>query len=369
MDNNKTYVDDLINIIQRLLSVVVFLLISSVIIVFIAVFKPDVKHWFTKTDAEKAEEANRKLEYEKWLASYEKDLEVNSFWKAPNINDVVSDSNIKEQLFYGKELIMHTAKYLGPRGSVLQITNGMNCQNCHLDAGAKAWGNNYGAVFSTYPKYRARSGTEEDIFKRINDCFERSLNGKALAKESKEMQAIKSYIEFIGKDVKKGDKPKGTGIFDLTFLNRAINPANGKILYETKCQSCHQADGQGLLADDKIEYTYPPLWGKNSYNYGAGLYRMSRFAGFIKYNMPQGATYQKPQLTDEEAWDIAAFVNTQPRPTKNISKDWPKIEEKPVDHPFGPFVDSFTEQQHKYGPYQPIKDEQKKQKELKEKTK
>lgn len=85
----------------------------------------------------------------------------------------------------------------------MQITNGMNCQNCHLDAGTKVWGNNYGSVFSTYPKYRPRSGKEEDIYKRINDCFERSLNGKALALNSKEMQAIKAYIEYVGKDVKK----------------------------------------------------------------------------------------------------------------------------------------------------------------------
>jgi thiosulfate dehydrogenase len=31
----------------------------------------------------------------------------------------------------------------------------------------------------------------------------------------------------------------------------------------------------------KKEYTYPPL-GSNSYNSGAGLYRISRFAGYIK---------------------------------------------------------------------------------------
>jgi len=82
---------------------------------------------------------------------------------------------------------------------------------------------------------------------------------------------------------------------------------------------------------------------------------MSRFAGFIKYNMPQGATFQNPQLTDEEAWDIAAFVNSQSRPTKDLSADWPKISEKPIDHPFGPYADKFTEEQHKYGPFKPIK--------------
>ncbi len=359
---NDKHIERLVNLVQRLLGVIALMFVLIIILAVFAITKPDVEHWFTKTEKEKAEEATKKEEYAKWFIEYEKEKEVATFWNAADINNIAADSNLKEQLLYGKELIAHTAKYLGPKGSVAQITNGMNCQNCHLEAGTKAWGNNYGAVFSTYPKYRARSGKEEDIYKRINDCVERSLNGKALALESKEMQAIKSYIEFIGKDVKKGEKPKGSGISDLAYLNRAIDPTNGKALFAAKCQSCHKANGEGLFADNKIEYTYPPLWGKNSYNHGAGLYRMSRFAGYIKYNMPQGATYQKPQLTDVEAWDIAAFVNSQPRPTKDLSKDWPKKEEKPADHPFGPFTDIFTEQQHKYGPYQPIKDEQKKQK-------
>ena len=83
---------------------------------------------------------------------------------------------------------------------------------------------------------------------------------------------------------------------------------------------------------------------------------MSNFAKYIRYNMPYGVNYLTAQLTDEEAWDIAAFVNSQPRPSKNLKNDWPKIEEKPFDHPFGPYADGFSEVQHKYGPFQPIKD-------------
>jgi thiosulfate dehydrogenase len=107
-------------------------------------------------------------------------------------------------------------------------------------------------------------------------------------------------------------------------------------------------------------WMYPPLWGENSFNTGAGLYRLSRFAGYIKANMPLGATYDKPVLTDEEAWHIAAFVNSQPRPVKDLTGDWPDISKKPVDHPFGPYADGFTEAQHKYGPFGPIAERQKK---------
>lgn len=287
------------------------------------------------------------------------DQELAELWKPADIN-AISDTVFKKQVLYGKDLIANTSKYLGPNGSVLKITNGMNCQNCHLDAGTKAWGNNYGAVFSTYPKVRARSGKEENLTMRINDCLQRSLNGKALDANNKEMLAMIAYIEYIGKDVIKGEKPLGSGIYELPFLERAASPEKGKIVYEEKCKVCHQANGEGILNPEKTAYTFPPLWGKNSYNIGAGLYRLSRLAGYVKYNMPQGVTYTSPQLTDEQAWDVAAYINTQPRPTKDLKNDWPDISKKPIDHPFGPFSDSFTEIEHKLGPFKPIKEAHKK---------
>lgn len=277
------------------------------------------------------------------------------FWHMPD-EATLEGNNDAELIKYGKEIIAHTSTYFGPKGSVAQITNGMNCNNCHLDAGTRVWGNNYAAVASTYPKFRERSGAIETIPKRINDCFERSLNGKAIDTNSKEMLAMVAYMQWLGTNVQKGDKPKGSGIVELAYLNRPANPDAGKLVYESKCASCHQANGEGLLNSTGTEYAFPPLWGKNSYNDGAGLYRLSRFAGYVKANMPLGATHDNAMLTDEEAWDVAAFVNSMPRPHKDLSKDWPNIAGKPVDHPFGPFHDGFSEKEHKYGPFKPIKD-------------
>jgi len=287
-----------------------------------------------------------------------KTIDTINYWQAPAENELNEIDN-KDLILYGKDLIVHTSDYFGENGKIFKAsTNGMNCQNCHLEAGTKIYGNNYSAVASTYPKYRARSGANEDIYKRINDCFERSLNGKAIQRNSKEMLAIVAYINWLGKGVKKGEKPAGSGLKEFTFLNRAANHENGKTIYAEKCQSCHQANGNGLLNADKTTFTYPPLWGDNSYNNGAGLFRLSNFAKYVKYNMPLGANYNNPQLSDEEAWDVAAFVNSQPRPKMDISKDWPKIEEKPFDHPFAPFVDGFDEKQHQFGPFQPIIEKQ-----------
>jgi thiosulfate dehydrogenase len=240
------------------------------------------------------------------------------------------------------------------------MTNGMNCQNCHLDGGTLPFANNYSAVVSTYPKFRDRSGSVESIPKRVNDCMERSLNGKALDTNSNEMKAILAYMHWLGDDVPKGKKPKGSGIMDLPFLDRPADTAKGRVVYMTNCISCHGATGSGQMNPEGYGYTYPPLWGKNSYNSGAGLFRISRFAGYVKNNMPfEKVDYLHPLLSDEEAWDVAAFVNSMPRPKMNLSKDWPDISKKPVDHPFGPYTDEFSEAQHKYGPFGPIKEKAK----------
>jgi len=202
----------------------------------------------------------------------------------------------------------------------------------------------------------------ESIERRINDCLQRSLNGKALDSTSKEMRAMVAYISLLGSEVPKGTVPPGAGLPELSLLDRPADPEKGRSLFTAKCISCHQENGQGLANASGNGFTYPPLWGDHSYNTGAGLYRLSRFAGYIKANMPLGATAENPQLTDEEAWDIAAFVNSQPRPEKDLRGDWPDASKKPFDHPFGPYVDGFGEKQHKYGPFGPIKQAAKKEK-------
>jgi thiosulfate dehydrogenase len=291
--------------------------------------------------------------YDRYITKIKGLEELDAYWNIPELASE-PDSAKRAAIRYGKELIVHTSEYLGPNGSVEKLSNGMNCQNCHLDAGTKVWGNNYGAVASTYPKVRARSGQMEDIEKRINDCFERSLNGKALRTDSKEMKAMVAYMHFLGKHVAKDSTPEGTGIYKISYLSRPADPVKGAGIYSEKCASCHGENGEGMLAMHQKEYTYPPLWGPNSYNSGAGLFRLSRLAGYIKYNMPYGADYLNPQMSDADCWDVGAFINSQPRPEKDISKDWPDISKKPIDHPFGPFSDGFSEKQHKYGPFGPI---------------
>lgn len=252
---------------------------------------------------------------------------ISKEWQAPDINDVPA-SEEGNLIRYGKELIANTAQFLGPKGTVASISNGMNCQNCHIDAGLKPYGNCFSAVASMYPTFRARSGIVESIEFRINDCLKRSLNGKPIDSLSKEMRAMVAFLKWVGKDVKKGTKPKGAGTEELPFMQRAADSSKGKVVFMAKCQSCHGKNGEGVTQPDSSGYVYPPLWGPHSYNIGAGLYRLTRFAGYVKYTMPLGASYQNPQLTDEEAWDVAAFVNSQPRPKKSFHRIGPSCLQK-----------------------------------------
>ena len=353
--NNKDSLHQLAKALQRLSNLVFFLLVLAVgLVLTIFYYMPSAKQ-VKVVNGPKADENGLFTEAAR-AALAEKLKDTTQYWQAPDTTTLKDLANAAE-IRYGRDLIAHTSEYFGPNGKVLKNgVNGMNCQNCHLEAGTKVWGNNYSAVMSTYPKYRARSGQTETVAKRVNDCFERSLNGKALDSTGKEMRAIIAYIKFLGQGVEKGKKPAGSGFHELAYLNRAADPKLGQEVYVVKCQVCHQKDGQGQLNQETMAYTYPPLWGDHSYNIGAGLYRLSNFAKYVKYNMPQSIDHLHPQLSDEEAWDVAAFVNSQPRPVYNISNDWPTIAEKPIDHPFGPYADSFSEEQHKFGPFQPIAD-------------
>ena len=290
-----------------------------------------------------------------------------ALWNPPDTNLLPHDST-GILIRYGRELIIHTAKYLGPKGSVAQITNGMNCDNCHINGGTTLLANNFSITAVSYPKFRKRSNSIENLVSRINGCFKRSLNGEEPGDSSREMKAMIAYIKWVGNIEKENKKNVfGTATEKLPFLSRAADTLKGKDIFMAQCQVCHGENGEGKFLVGGVEYLYPPLWGRKSYTNGAGLYQLSNFAGFVKNNMPFGTSYKKPFLSNEQAWDVAAYINSKPRPAfKELLKDWPDISGKPADYPFGPYVDSFPESQHKYGPFNPIVSAEKNYKNQKE---
>lgn len=252
---------------------------------------------------------------------------------------------------YGYKLITATSDWYGPNGDIVAITNGMNCNNCHLDAGKNTDGIPLTKAFAHYPGYRDRSGTVVTLYKRVKDCFERSLNGSAPDSNSLAYKSIEAYLKWLNETTAPGKIQPGS----LVLLPRAADSIRGKRLFTVYCSRCHGNNGAGRRDADHISFLYPPLWGKSSYTSGAGMFQLSKLARFIRYNMPFDKTAGILVITEEEAWDIAAFINSQPRPEFDISHDWPLMSTKPVDYPFGPYADSFSALRHKYGPWTNMK--------------
>jgi thiosulfate dehydrogenase len=263
-----------------------------------------------------------------------------------------------EEVKYGRELMLHTAYLIGPDGiKGKYLGNKMNCTNCHQEAGTKAFSFNLMLSHQQYPQYRAREGKVLTLAERINNCIARPHNGKPLPLDSREMVALLSYLKWINGFVPESGGFKGAKNLEISFPKRAANPKRGAELFQLHCQRCHGADGEGKLLLDNVTYVYPPLWGENAYQPGSSMHRIIKQAQWLKANMPfDKATWNKPFLSDEEALDIAAFVNDDEihiRPHVK-SFDYPHPEEKAIDYDRGPFIDTFTVMQHKLGPYLPI---------------
>ncbi len=273
---------------------------------------------------------------------------------------IIPQDKFGEAVRYGRELMLNTALYIGPEGiNGKYLGNKMNCTHCHQEAGTKAFSLNLMLSHEQYPQYRAREGKVLTLAERINNCIERPHNGKPLPLDGKEMVAFLSYLKWINGFAPKTEKFKGVKGLDIYFPARAASPERGRQLFVLHCQRCHGANGEGQLRADGKSYIYPPLWGEAAYQRGSSMHRVIKLAQWLKANMPYDkATADKPFLSDEEALDIAAFVNDDrihKRPYVEAVA-YPYPQEKAIDYDRGPFMDTFTAAQHKFGPYKPIID-------------
>ena len=177
---------------------------------------------------------------------------------------------------------------------------------------------------AVFPEFRKRSGREASIEDRVNDCFERSLNGKALSNDSADLAAIVSYMRFISRDIPAGQTP-GRGL-PRSEHPPTPNREHGAELYTQRCAVCHGADGAGQAPGGV--YAFPPLGGDRSFNIGAGMARLNSAAEFIRANMPLG---QGGSLSEQEAYDIADYFIHFDRPDfPGKENDWPNGD-KPAD--------------------------------------
>lgn len=298
-----------------------------------------------------------KIVKERTDTGYKSDIKLE--YKIPDDNNI-PNNQFGDMVKYGKELVVHTSKYIGPevKNSKMRYAgNNLNCQSCHLEAGTKPYASPYVGIYGAFPQYRPRENTISTLADRVNGCMERSMNGKKLPVDSKEMLAIETYMFWLSQGYPVGgtNQLEGRGLEKIDrklIKTTAADPEKGKIVYEQQCASCHGIDGLGVKNEGKANgYMYPPLWGtSDTYNKGAGMYRVLQAADFIKSNMPLGATKENPVLTDEEAYNVAAYINMDshyrsekanrvgdfPDPFVKAPDVYrPSIESK--EHQFGPF--------------------------------
>lgn len=280
---------------------------------------------------------------------------TDAVWPQPDPS-LLADGPHKDQVLYGEALIRRTYEFAGPRATDANLRyagNNLACGSCHLDGGRRRYGLSFIGVAGAYPRNMARENAVQSLAQRINGCFERSMNGRVLPEDSREMAAIIAYIEFLSEAAPTG--MEGRGAPAVALLDRPADPARGALVYRENCVACHGADGQGVRNANGQGYAYPPLWGPDSFNTGAGMHRIITAANFIRANMPYGVTHEAPQLTEEQAFDVAAFINVQARPERgHLDRDYPDRARKPVDAPFPPYDDDFSQAQHTFGPWPSI---------------
>jgi thiosulfate dehydrogenase len=85
-------------------------------------------------------------------------------------------------------------------------------------------------------------------------------------------------------------------------------PVAARRFFSQICAACHGADGLGQRARTGAGYQFPPLWGPDSYNNGAGMSRLLTAAAYAMHNMPIGTAFNAPVLTDEQAYDVADYI-------------------------------------------------------------
>jgi len=239
----------------------------------------------------------------------------------PQDTSILNEPNA-EQIFYGKRLLNETKRLLPEH-----VGAAMNCNSCHISQGKIPLGDPYINSYNFYPRVMPRSGKEVDLEGRINGCFMRSMNGKPLPRESEEMQAMVAYMKWLSQSTPKNQKVaiSNAGEVDTSLV---ADTARGEQIYYAQCATCHGDNGEGMK-DSRGDIVFPPLWGDESFNIGAGMARTYKAAAFVKYNMPMGIQTKGlwghgNVLTDQDAVDVSEFFAHKPRPDfPGKVNDWP----------------------------------------------
>ena len=224
---------------------------------------------------------------------------ANAFTPPPE--DAIPKGPLGDSVKRGEAIFTATHKYAGPF-----VGNNLTCSNCHLDKGRRAGAIPMWGAWPLYPQFRTKNNKVNTMALRIQECFLYSMNGKKPPADSDVITDLQSYFAWLATGAPTGMTLPGAGYPELPASSTPPNPERGAQLFGKNCVACHGADGQGNDAAG-----IPPLWGDRSFNAGAGMHEVEKAARFIRANMPQG---QEGTLTPDQARDIAAYIDSKPRP-------------------------------------------------------
>jgi len=251
-------------------------------------------------------------------------------WEAP----AMPQGEVGRMVKLGQDIAMDTANH--PMTKEI-VGNTLSCKSCHLQEmgnGYPGTGNGLSTWVGTatiFPAYSKREKTLQTLEDRSNNCFMRSMGGQRLETGSEASLALATYITWLstGMPMKMEEHrpvaPSKSQFYAdgqkkfkaLTQKATHKNYLNGEKVFNAKCASCHQKDGSGMVP------AFPPLWGFDekggelAFNAGAGLADPKKSATWIQDNMP---LYQEQSLSDQEAADVALYVDAQPRGSFDLAK-------------------------------------------------
>ncbi|MBU6499874.1 MAG: c-type cytochrome, partial [Rhodospirillales bacterium] len=223
---------------------------------------------------------------------------------APPPDSAIPDSPFGQMVRLGERIFTDTG-HAAPQ----YVGNALRCSNCHIDGGRLAGAAPLWASYVAFPTYRSKNRHVNTFAERLQGCFRFSMNGTAPPLGDKVLVALESYAYFLARGAPTGIEMPGRGFPRLARPAQAPDYARGAAVFAQNCALCHQADGAGQSAGGRV--VFPPLWGPHSFNWGAGMTSIANAAAFIKANMPYG---KGDSLTDQQAWDVAMFVDSHERP-------------------------------------------------------
>ncbi|MBV8520956.1 MAG: c-type cytochrome [Acetobacteraceae bacterium] len=222
----------------------------------------------------------------------------------PPPQDAIPPGPYGEMVRLGRDIFNETGQYARPF-----VGDALRCSSCHLDAGRLAGASPLWAAWVAFPEYRAKNEHVNTFAERLQGCFRFSMNGKPPPLGDKVIVALESYSAWLAQGAPVGADMPGRGYPKLAKPGSQADYGRGQTVYASKCALCHGPDGQGQLTDGQV--VFPPLWGNQSYNWGAGMEMVDTAAAFIKANMPLGLG---GTLSDQDSWDVALFMNSHERP-------------------------------------------------------